>query len=359
MLTTPILSEIKTFSATIPYEFTFNVRGGSQVVANNLVIERISDNAEIYNQTQESFSFRHELPADTLVNGVNYRIKVRTKDISGKFSNFSASLLFWCYSKPSLYITTINYDDQNRVYNQTVIFETIYSQSENELLQSYRYLLYDENKNLLSSFPEHYSDGNDMLTQEIAGLENGRLYYIEVITLSPNGNMGTSGLINFKPFYIAPKFTITLTPENLIEQGAVKISANILQIILKLYDDMGNQINPFNVQYIDNEWINMNRIDYDKLVADEGFNILSDDFILQLWCKELPESKVFLTLFSPQGKIEMFKFNNKIRLYKYINNLDFQGYYVSDDFELDSFDQELMIHVKQENQTIDIIVETL
>jgi len=122
---------------------------------------------------------------------------------------------------------------------------------------------------------------------------------------------------------------------------------------------MGNQINPFNVQYIDNEWINMNRIDYDKLVADEGFNILSDDFILQLWCKELPESKVSLTLFSPQGKIEMFKFNNKIRLYKYINNLDFQGYYVSDDFELDSFDQELMIYVKQENQTIDIIVETL
>ncbi len=359
MLTTPILNDIKTFDANNENIFIFNTVGGNQVVGNNLVIERVSDNVVVYNSIQETFNFRHTLPSSALVNGVNYRAKIRTKDISNNWSSFSNSLLFWCYSKPSLYITTINYDDQNRVYNQTVIFETIYSQSENELLQSYRYLLYDENKNLLSSFPEHYSDGNDMLTQEIAGLENGRLYYIEVITLSPNGNMGTSGLINFKPFYIAPKFTMTLTPENLIEQGAVKISANILQIILKLYDDMGNQINPFNVQYIDNEWINMNRIDYDKLVADEGFNILSDDFILQLWCKELPESKVFLTLFSPQGKIEMFKFNNKIRLYKYINNLDFQGYYVSDDFELDSFDQELMIYVKQENQTIDIIVETL
>ncbi len=359
MLTTPILNEIKTFSATESYEFTFNVIGGSQVIANNLVIERIDNNVEVYNQIQESFNFKHSLPANLLFNGVNYRAKIRTKDISGKFSNFSASLLFWCYSKPSLYITTINYDDQNRVYNQTVLFETLYLQSENELLQSYRYLLYDSNKNLLKSFPEHFSDGSDILTQEIAGLENDQLYYVEVITLSPQGNMGTSGLINFKPFYIAPKLSVALTPENLSEQGAIKLSANILQIILKLYDNLGNQINFADIEYIDGEWVNMNRNDYEKLVADEGFDILSDNFILQLWCKELPESKVFLTLFSPQGKIEMFKFNNKIRVYKYVNNLDFQGYFVSDDFILDSFDQEMMIYVKQENQTIDIIVETV
>lgn len=358
MLTTPILNEIKTFSAIESYEFTFNVIGGSQVVANNLVIEKIDNNIEVYNQTKEAFNFRHELPANTLTNGVNYRAKIRTKDISGNFSNFSVSLLFWCYSKPSLYITTINYDDQNRVYNQTVIFETIYSQSENELLQSYRYLLYDENKNLLSSFPEHYSDGNDMLTQEIAGLENGRLYYIEVITLSPNGNAGTTGLVHFRPFYIAPKLTVTVTPENLPEQGAIKISANIIQIILKLYDNNGNQINPMDVEYVSDDYIDMNRIDYAKLVADEGFNILQNNFLLQLWCKDLPENKVFLTLYSPQGKLEMFKLNNRIRVYKYIDRLDFQGYFVSNEFEIVD-GQELMVYMKQDNHLIDLQVEPL
>src|SRR5690606_30937635 len=130
---------------------------------------------------------------------------------------------------------------------------------------------------------------------EVAGLENGVLKYLEVKTLSPNGNAGTTGLIPFKPFYVAPKLTVTLTPENLSRQGAIKVNANIIQVILKLYDNRGNQINPSDVEYIDNEWINMNRIDYDKLIADEGFNIFQSNFLLQLWCKDLPENEVFLT----------------------------------------------------------------
>lgn len=358
MLTTPILNDIKTFNATKDYTFTFNIIGGNQVVGNNLIIERVSDNIVIYNQSQETFNFKHILSANILTNGTNYRAKIRTKDINNNWSNYSTTLLFWCYSEPNLYITTIDYDNQNRVYNQTVLFETTYTQVEGEILQSYRYLLYNENKDLLKSFPEQYADGSQPLTQEIAGVENSTLYYLEVKTLSPNGNVGTTGLIPFKPFYIAPKFTVTLTPENLPEQGAIKVSANIIQIILKLYDNYGNQINPMNVEYVDNEMIDMNRIDYNKLIADEGFNILQSNFLLQLWCKDLPEDKVFLTLYAPQGRIEMFKLNNKIRVYKYIDNLDFQGYFASNEFTvLDG--QEIMIYMKQDNHLIDLQVEPL
>ena len=70
MLTTPILNDIKTFNATKDYPLTFNVIGGNQVVGNNLIVERISDNVVVYNQSQETFSFRHTLPAHTLQNGV-------------------------------------------------------------------------------------------------------------------------------------------------------------------------------------------------------------------------------------------------------------------------------------------------
>ena len=358
MLTTPILNDIKTFDAVNGYTFTFDVRGGSQVIGNNLVIERISDNVEVYNQTQETFNFRHNLPAYILANGVNYRAKIRTKNINNNWSSFSNALLFWCYSKPDLYITTIDYDNQNRVYNQTVVFGTTYFQAQGEILQSYRYLLYNENKDLLNSFPEQFADGSLPLTQEVAGLENGKLYYLEVITISPSGNTGTTGLINFKPFYITPKFTVTLTPETIPEQGAIKVSANIVQIILKLYDDNGNQINPMDIEYIDDDWLDMNRVDYDKLIADEGFDILYGNFILQLWCKNLSENEVFLTLYAPQGRIEMFKLNDRIRVYKYIDNLDNPGYFVSNMFELDN-EQELMIYMKQVDHLIDLQVESL
>lgn len=358
MLTTPILSDIKTFNATKESIITFNVVGGNQVVGNNLVIERVSDNTVVYNKIQETFNFRHVVPANSLVNGVNYRAKIRTKDVNNNWSSYNSAYLFWCFTEPELLITTIDYDNQNRVYNQTVLFNTTYTQLEGELLQSYRYLLYNENKDLLRSFPEQFADGNDSLTQEIAGLENSQLYYLEVKTLSPSGNSGTTGLIHFRPFYIAPKLTVTVTPENLSDQGAIKISANIIQIILKLYDNNGNQVNPMNVEYVDDDWIDMNRVDYARLVADEGFNILQSNFLLQLWCKDLPEDKVFLTLYAPQGRLEMFKLNNRIRIYKYIDRLDFQGYFVSNEFEVED-GQELMIYMKQDNHSIDLQVEPL
>ena len=358
MLTTPILNDIKTFDASNGHTFTFNVIGGNQVIGNNLVIERISDNVEVYNQIQESFNFRHNLPSNILVNGINYRAKIRTKDINNNLSNFSTNLLFWCYSKPELQIITIDYNNQNRVYNQTVLFETTYSQAEGESLQSYRYLLYDANKNLINSFSEVYSDGSETLKQEIAGLENSTLYHIEVITTSSNGNIGTTGLIEFRPFYIAPKLMVAVDPMNLPNQGAIKIDANIIQIILKLYDNDGNQINPMDVEYIDSDWIDMNRIDYGKLVADEGFNILQGNFLLQLWCKDLPNDKVFLTLLSPEGKIEMFKLNNRIRVYKSIDNLGFKTYFASNELEFTD-EQELMIYMKQENHLIDLKIEVI
>lgn len=358
MLTTPILNTIQTFDASNQNIFTFNVVGGNQVVGNNLVIERISDNAVVYNATQETFNLRHTLPLLTLINGTNYRAKVRTKDINNNWSSFSNSLLFWCYSEPVLNITTIDYNNQNRVNNQTVLFETTYSQAEDEILQSYRYLLYNSNQELLKSFSEIYADGTTPLTQEITGLENDISYYLEVKTLSPNGNMGTTGLINFKPFYIAPKLTVTVDPKNLLSQGAIQIDANIVQIILELYDDNGDAINPLNVEYIDDEWIDITRIDYDKLVAEGGFNILQSNFILQMWCKNLPDDKIFLTLFSPDGKIEMFKSNSRIRVYKSINNLGFKNYYVSDEFTLIE-GQEIMIYMKQDSNLIDLKVELL
>ena len=358
MLTTPVLNDIETFNATKDKEITFNVIGGSQVVGNNLIIERVSDGVAVYNQSQDTFSFKHIIPANTLKNGTNYRARIRTRDINSNWSNFSANLLFWCFSEPNLHIPTIDYENQNRVYNQTVLFETIYSQAEGEILQSYRYLLYDSNQNLLQSFPEQFADGSQTLKQEITGLDNGKLYYLEVKTLSPHGTKGTTGLIYFKPFYIAPQLSAAIEVENLFEQGAVKISTSISQIIFRLYDKNGILIHPRDVEYVYDDWIDMTREDYAVLVGDGSLNTSQSDFVLQIWCKKLPEQKTFLTFSSPYGDIELYKKDNTVRAYKTLTGLRDRRHYISNEFEATS-DDEIMIYLKQENDAIDLAVEVL
>lgn len=358
MLTTPVINDIKTFNATKESTITFNVVGGNQVIGNNLVVERVSDNSVVYNEMQDTFNFRHTISSNTLINGVNYRAKIRTKDINNNWSSYSRAILFWCFSEPILTTTTIDYSNQNRVYNQTVLFETTYIQNEGEILQSYRYLLYDSNRNIIRSFGEQFSNGSLPLTQEITGLNNGETYYLEVKTLSPNGNSGTTGLISFKPFYVAPRLSVAIETESVPNLGAIKINTNIIQTILRLYDDKGNQIPPNDVEYVFDDWIDMTRVDYAELVGDGSLNTSKSDFFMNIWCKKLPEDKVFLTFGSPYGKLEMLKRDNRIRVHKTINGLISKACYVSNELVVTQ-DEEIMIHMRQEDDRLDLYVGKL
>jgi len=356
MLTNPILAyPIKPFDATKDYEFIFYVNGGNQVLRNNLIIENVSDNVEVYNQTIESFSYKHKVLANMLVNGTVYKVKIRTGGLDNTWSQFSEYQMFYCLTPAIITIPTIDYTNQNRVYNQTVNFEAVYTQSENEQLQSYRFLLFDSNKDLIKSFPEQFYSGSGNLSQEITGLDNGTLYYIQVKTESVNGLLSGTELIWFKPLYITPRLSLVLTPENLAEQGAIKLSANIVQIIGKLYDNNGVQVNPLDVEYIDGEWLDLTRFDYDKLNFDDGFNIAQSDFTMKLWCKNIPDDKVFLTLNSPYGKVELMKYNNRIHAIKTSMFHKLKAHFISDEFDFTS-NMQYMIYLKQTNNLIDMVV---
>lgn len=354
MLITPILSRnIKPFNASEDYNFIFYVDGASdQVVRNNLVIEKVSDNTVVYNQTQESFAFRHKVVANSLQNGINYKVKIRTGNIKNEWSQFSEYEIFWCFSPPSINITNIDYDNQNRVYNQTVEFLSTYAQSQSEPLKSYRYLLYDSNKDLIQSFPEKFYNNELHLSQEITGLNNGELYYLEVKTLSIYDNEGSSSLIWFRPFYITPRLYSVLTPEALKEQGAIKISANIIQIIGKLYNNNGIEIEPLNIEYIDNEWLDLTRIDYNKLIYEDGFDILQNNFVLKLWFKNLQDEVPFMFLYSPYGHIEFIRFGSRIHIYKRSKHHKIVSHFVSEEISF-ATNQEYMFYVKSEKNRID------
>src|SRR5699024_6002906 len=95
----------------------------------------------------------------------------------------------------------------------------------------------------------------------------------------------TTGLILVRPFYIAPVLTSAIGVENIKSEGAIKVTANIIQIIGRLYDQNGIEIAKDDIEYVDDEKLDMNREDYAKLVYDEGFDIDGDDFVLKLWCQ--------------------------------------------------------------------------
>lgn len=359
VLTTPILNDIRTFDANKDHSVSFNVYGGGRVFANELVINRVSDNQLVYNARKETNDLNHVIPANTLINGIDYKARVRTEDSDELVSGYSDGVIFWCYSEPKVEITEgIGYEDQNRVYGQTVEFEATYIQSEYEVMESYRYTLYDDNKRVLLTFPEQYSTGSSVLTQEITNLENGTNYYLEVKTLSPSGNVGSTGLIKIVPFYLVPKLNVVVTPVNKPNEGAIKISANVIQVVLKLYDRDGNEVKTEDIEYLEDTAVDLNRWDYLKIVADEAFNIDRSDFIIRLWVKQLPKNNEFLTLYTNSGDIRLRRNTDYLTAYKSIRGLKARDYYRSNTFDaLDS--DHLMIQLMQLDGRLDIKVENL
>lgn len=286
----PRLHDVKVIDAKEAYIFEFDVFSGKQTVGSELVITEANSGQTIYKLYRDNLRKEHRIGANTLKNGMMYQAKVRVKDVAGGWSPYSDIVLFACYSKPIITIPTI--DELGRVYNQTVLFEATYKQNEGDKLESYRYNLYNANKTLLSSFEQKFPDGDGLMKQEITGLRNGTQYHIEVITLSVSGNKGASGLIPFKPLYVAPKISLTIDPQNIPEEGAVKLRASIVQIILELYDDEGKLIPYEEVEYVDGKKLDMNRSDYSKLRTDVGFDFEGGDFVLKFWIEKMPIGKI-------------------------------------------------------------------
>lgn len=347
ILTTPILEEIRTFDATKDQTIYFDVIGGKAIQGHKITISSLDESWSIEFATT-SMESKSVIKAGTLTNGRDYKIKLQTRDHEENYSDFSNSVLFWCYSSPEVNIVKgINFKDENRVYSQTVVFESSYYQAEGEVLESFRYILYDKNKQVINLFPEQYTLGDNNLIQEITGLENGINYYLEVRTTSPVGTLGTSGLIAFVPFYIIPKLTAAASAENLKDEGAIKLSANTVQIIMTVYDYNNEAIELEDVDFVEDAngiFLNMNHSNQAKLVVDEGFMIENYNFKIKVWLKGLSKNMSILSLNYKKGNIEVRTRNpleedinkNMLIATKRLKSLDNPDKYCSNIFDLNS-----------------------
>lgn len=350
---TPIITQFTPINATESNNIKFTYTGQNQIVKNNMVVETLTG-VEIYNQIQNTFNLWHSLPINTIVNGNTYRVKIRTADINNVWSNFSDFVIFYALALPTISILSI--DVSGHVYNQTIIFQTSYSHPNSELLQSYRYYLYDSNKNLKMAFPEVYSDGKTLLTQEITGLNNGEKYFLEVKIVTVKGQVSTTGKIDFIPSYTTPKMASGLFVENVKEQGSVKISTSAKQIMFKVLDNTGNEILKEDIVYINNTKIDMNKQEYEKLISSDGFYIEKNDFILQVWLENIVDDEILFKIFSPNGWFEIIYYNNCFHCFKryYDNNL--VSHFISNNITLIG---QTTLLVKQIGGSMDLIAQNI
>ena len=298
-LTQPIINPIAAFDATQNYVVAFLAIGGAQVVGNRIVISDNQTGKTVYDNRVITMQLAHTIPANTLTNGGYYNVVIYTIDSANNFSQASVPVPFYCYSQPTLTINNI--PASSTIENGTYTFQGSYAQQENEILNSYQFILYDSNKTVLSQSDVIYYSSNNSLSYTFVGMSNDTSYYIELKGQTVNNTEITTGLLYFTVRYSQPASFAIVDLVNDCENGFIQISSNIVAI--------DGKSNPEPPIYIDDKEVDLREPD-SWVRWDEGFNI-KDDFTMRVWGRDFNDFEPIITLSnknntdSEPNKIEM------------------------------------------------------
>ena len=358
MLTTPTIIFFQPFDATQDYIVKFNYTGQVQIVKNEVVVEDIISGSTVYSKILSTFLFQQKIDKNTLTNGKAYRLKIRVGDIDNNWSDFSSFYIFYTLSNPILTFKNIV---NEQVLMQNIEIEALYTQKENEELQSYQYLLYDSNKTLINTYPVRYSGdiikqaNETILKQEINNLQNDTIYYIRVITKSVKEQSGDSGYVRFKASYIASKLNSLLHVENVCKEGAVKISLNNKVIKFKAYTKNGQAIPDNEVKYVKDDYIDLITDKGSYIELTENIPMSSENIIIQLWTDKIDDNIIILGLYSKLGYSWLKYYNKRFHFFKQYNNSSTKAHFVSN--EIVDAKRKLSIRITIKNGMPDIKVE--
>lgn len=326
----PSLRKILPFPATENHTIYFDVSGISQqIFYNELEIKLSSDTSQVvYLQRVQEFRYQHTIPTNTLTNGNQYVAVTRIYDSTNTLIGESNPIFFYCLSYPILDIPTIV---NGEVGNQTVMFQGIYEQAEGELLESYQFVLYNDNRNIITQSPIIYSDN---MQYEFTELESRQKYYIELKISTVNGIVATTGLMEFTPRYVAPRFNSAIELKNLFDEASLFVKCNVIRII--------------GISDIESiEFIDDNEIDLinNGIWFDEGFK-LRGNFTIQMWLRDIADNSTFFKLIARDGSYLRLEYKkNKINLYKMLND-EYVMQRLLGDTEIDIANKSVFICIK-------------
>lgn len=252
-----------------------------------------------------SFSLKHAIPNYTLSNGREYKILITVWSDTDT-SQVSEPEIFQTSSRPVITVTPIG-----TVNSFSYNFTASYTQAESVAMRSYNVNLYDDKRNLINK-----SNVKSILPMDhlFSNLQTETNYFVEFISTSQKGLIGTSGLVPFYCFYYRPKMNTNLTGKNIPNAG-IEISWYVAQIIGQ---SSGEPI------FIDDEKIDLRN--GKELVFDDGFTI-DKDFTLKLWIEQpymsnIVEQVDLIRLRGVNGSIYLqYHDNHKFYVWKDVRNL--------------------------------------
>ncbi|MCY8228699.1 hypothetical protein MOC30_14010 [Bacillus spizizenii] len=310
----PMLTRIAPFDALKGASIYYTYTGSKQAIQNNLRITEKESGLAVYDFEYTGFEKVHHLPPNVIQNGKTYSAKLRVKYLDGTYSPYSNSVEFITVQTPVIDIENI--DGLGYVYNSDVTFVARYSQANGEMVRTYRFNLYDEHEDLIKRFPlRSPSDGKGIvLTETAKNLEKGKGYYIECIVETMNG-FTWSQKEKFIPLYIVPSINGVIQTRNDKDEGFVRITSNLKQLIgtqVRATDPNDTYISD-NYEYEDEEWVIVPK---DNPIVFKGMGMnRASDFVMKVWCKDIPYNSKFLEVSPPQGEgisISFWRYKDRV-----------------------------------------------
>lgn len=252
-LVKPIVNEVVAFDATQGTTITFTANGGDQIVGNQIyIVTNPSSGTEqvAYNNTITSFELSHVVPPNAsatviLTNGTYYKVRIRTIDAIGNYSEWSDYIPFYCYATPTL---TLNVSSGQTIHASTFAFNLTYTQAQGEKINYAIINLYNSSGSLIGNSGNMFSPSSPPITfpsYNVSGLQNHTNYKVKAIAETVNGTVIETAMIPFTVSYetVDNDNKLVATVNNC--EGYINIRSNII-------DKMEIQSNPNPLTYIDN-----------------------------------------------------------------------------------------------------------
>jgi hypothetical protein len=248
--------------------FTWITRGATQSDF-KLTIYKNDDNTLIYDSMKITSSNNyHTVPSNSMAVGINYKWQIQTW--SGVSSAISQFAFISANSSPTLVFIDPDFSSAVILPGQNYMFKTLYNQSENISISKYKFILYDNNDNILEDtgyiygFTPYY---------EFKGMVRGNTYKIEAKAVSQNNLSCETGIKEFSiNTYTIPDTTpdIIVTPNN--DEASIKTEWSDLKLVTPVVIGTYSYIPAkFNEGVLLDE---STTIDYQELVVGND-NILS------------------------------------------------------------------------------------
>lgn len=292
-LNRPILRQILPFDATAPHiiSFTFT-ESGTRIVANRLVIKRNDDLTVVFNDTQNTFSYTHNVPENTLENGVIYIAELYVIGQSGEASPASRPSLFRCLETPTFEF--LNITDGQTLDGNSYNFSLTYNQSQNEPLNSVMFYLYGSSGQQLSQSPVLTNFGalTNTVSYLFSGFNDKTYYKIKAVGQTLNGMEIETDEISFVIKYSKKSTYSIFTVNNNCNGGYIYGSVEVKPIVGSALREPPTYIGDSEIDLTDGNVV----------LFPTGYEVVGD-FNAKLWARNLKPNSYILEFSGENGFI--------------------------------------------------------